>query len=39
MAVKGVQESRAQLSQAPHFTDEKISTWSKIRAWAHSDRC
>lgn len=32
VTVKGVQESKAQLSHAPHFTEEKIITWSKIRA-------
>ena len=29
---KGVQEWKVPLSQAPHFTDEKIVTQSKIRA-------
>lgn len=32
MTVNGMQELKAQLSQSPNFTDEKIVTQSKIRA-------
>lgn len=32
MAIKGVRESKAQLSQSPNFTDEKIVTQSKHKS-------